>query len=201
MWGSVSGREVSMCKGPEVGKSWAVLRSHKEAWSTGRWGWRGGWFTSRPRHPLPLPQSGPQLVLPGTLQGPLTGLLPPPQPSVFVHTVVRRIQLTTKLAHVPPVLRIVHGSHLTGRKAKVLTWPTGPAGCGPVPLSPHLPPSPLTHSPATLASLLLEPTKCAPASGLLYLLVPLSRTRVTNSSQFAWDLPSFNTKSLRAQEV
>ena len=103
----------------------------------------------------------------GNIAGPLAGLLPPPQPGGFVHTVTGRIQLTTTLAHVPSVLSTIHGSHHTGRKARVLTWLAGPAGCGLIPPCPHLLSSP-HPPPATLASLLFEPTKCAVASQLLF---------------------------------
>lgn len=156
-----------MCRGPGVGKS---------GWCEGAIGRFGQLQHSEmgleqrlvpPTAPSSATATVQASVGPsGNIAEPLAGLLPPPQPGGFVHTVIGRIQLTTALAHVSPVLGTIHGSHHTGRKARVLTWPAGPAGRGLIPPRPHLPASP-HPPPATLASLLFEPTKCAVASQLV----------------------------------
>lgn len=147
--------------------------------STVRWGWSGGWFLLPP-HPLPLPESRPQSALLGTLQGPLLGFCLHPS-LVCLFTVIRRIQLTTTLAHVPPVLSTIRGSHHTGwEKSQSPHLAHRPCRVWPRSSRLHLLPSP-PPPPAALASLLFEPTNVLSPHSFC-LLVPLSRTRLTISS-------------------
>lgn len=66
-----------------------------------------------PAAPLPPPWN--------TARVPLRGRLPPPLPDGAAHSAGRRVLSALEAAHIPPPLRNLRGSRLTGRRARVLS--------------------------------------------------------------------------------